>query len=99
MDGLAGLHNGFRSAKGSLNLALEKNEGLFKIMAVPSRAAARWNMHVDEAEASICVLPRQEGGVCVSYQPDMRQVGVIRSSVDEEDGWDHPREWMNPIEL
>ena len=46
-------------------------------MAMRRRATARWNVHVDETVATVGVFACHKDCVRVSYQPDVRQVGVV----------------------
>jgi hypothetical protein len=77
MNGLARTCNRLYSSKGSLDLAFENDEGLLKVVPVRRWPSTRWDMHVDKAEASRCVLSRQKNGVRVPNQPDVRQVPII----------------------
>jgi hypothetical protein len=72
MNGLADTCNRLYSSKGSLDLAFENDERVLKIVPVRRWAAARWDMHIDKAEASSCVFPCQKDRVSVSYQSDVR---------------------------
>ena len=58
MNGLASTCNGLYSSKCSLDLAFEDDEGLLKVVPVRRWAAARWDMHIDKAEAASSVFPR-----------------------------------------
>jgi hypothetical protein len=72
MNGLAGTCNRLYSSKCSLDLAFENDEGLLKVVSVRRWTAARWDMHIDKAEASSCVFPCQKDRVSVSHQSDVR---------------------------
>jgi len=72
MNGLASTCDGLYASKGSLDLALDNDEGLLEVILVRRWAAARWDVHVDEAKPSGGVLPGQKSCVGVPNQSDVR---------------------------
>jgi hypothetical protein len=52
MDGLTRSYHLFLPPEGGVELAFEDGEGLFKVVSMGLRAAARRNVHVDETEAT-----------------------------------------------
>ena len=83
---LALSYNRRPTSEGSLDLTLEQDEGLLKVVPVRRWSAARWDMHIDQAEASSRVFASEKGGVGISYQSEMRQVLVVRSCKHETSG-------------
>ncbi len=51
IDGLACLGHEMFVSKGELDLAVEDGEHLLEVVAVGRRAAARWDVHVDQRVA------------------------------------------------
>ena len=73
----ASSNNDLFSSESKLDFTLQDREHLFEIMAMRRRAAAGWNVHVDETVATGRVFAGHENCVRVSYQPNVRQVQVI----------------------
>ena len=83
VDGLAGVGGGAFTAEGGLDLALEEDEGFFKIVPVRGWAAAGWDVHVDEAELAGGVFAAQEDGVGIAHQAEVREVWIVGSGENE----------------
>jgi hypothetical protein len=78
VDGLARPPARRLTAESELDFALKNGEHLLEVGAVGAGAAARRDVHVDEAVAPGRVFARQQDRVGVSHQPDVRQVRVVR---------------------
>jgi hypothetical protein len=59
------------AAKNSFDLPFKHGERFFKIVAMRRRAAARRDVHVDQAIATIRVFARNQNGICVTYDTDV----------------------------
>ena len=81
---LAGPQNGFRATESDLDLAVENGKHLLKVVAVWRRAATWRDTHVYEAVATGGVLARQQDGVGVSRQSNVRQFLVLVWSRDRQ---------------
>src|SRR5437762_6768658 len=81
---LTGPHNGFRATERDLDLAVEKGKHLLEVVAVWRRAATRRDKHVYEAVATGGVLARQQDGVGVSRQSNVRQFLVLVRSRERQ---------------
>jgi hypothetical protein len=74
VDCLAGMNNRLFATKGGFNLPVEHDEGLLKVMAMRPGTSAGRDVHVDYAEAALCVVSIDRDGVGVANQPNMRQL-------------------------
>src|SRR5450755_2299265 len=83
VHGLAGAHDGLRTAEGRLDLPLEKNERLLEIVPMRRRSTARWNVHVDDAEVAGSVVASKQDRVRVTDESDVRQLRVAAASEHE----------------
>ena len=81
---LAGLQNGCRATESDLDLAVEKGKHLLEVVTVRRRAATRRDKHVYEAVATGGVLARQQDGVGVFRQSNVRQFLVIVRSRERQ---------------
>jgi len=59
------------ASEGGLELAFEKNEGFFKVVAMRRRSATGRNEHVDEAELACGVFAREQDSVGVADDAEM----------------------------
>src|ERR1035438_1353631 len=73
VDCVASLNNGLFPPKGSLHLSLKQDESLFKVVTMRSRAAARRNVHVDNAKASVGLIAGDRDGIGISHDANMRK--------------------------
>jgi len=78
VDGVAGTREGLFTRNVASISPSSKNEGLFKIMPVRWRDAARRNVHVDDGEAIGSLLARNGYGVGIADKADVGQclIGV-----------------------
>ena len=66
IDRVSRMHSGFFAAEGNFHFTVEKDEGLFEVMAMRTGAATGWHMHVDYAELVVGILSRDGNGISVS---------------------------------
>ncbi len=73
---LAGVHGRFFSAEGGFNLAFQDGEGFLEVVPMRRWAAPGRNVHVDQAITAAGVGGREEDGVGVSNESDVREALV-----------------------
>jgi len=68
------MHDGLDTAESDVEFAVKHYEGLFKIVAMRRRAAARGNMHVNKAEAPVGIVASEQNGVGVTDDTEVRKI-------------------------
>ena len=77
VDRVTGANCGFFAPEGYFDLALEKNERFFEVVAVRTGSAARRDMHVDHAKSVIGVFSGDGDGIRVSDQTNVRKSFIL----------------------
>jgi hypothetical protein len=77
IDCLAGVDDGFLSAKCCFDLSIQHDECFFKVMAMWPRATAGRDMHIDHAEPAFCVVSIDGDGVGISDETDVGQFSFM----------------------
>jgi hypothetical protein len=80
VDCFSSAHNTLLPSESSLQLTVEKNKGLFEIMAMRGRAASGRNMHIDQGESTCSIHSGQQDRVGVAHDSEMLGIAVIRVS-------------------
>ena len=78
VDRFSKAHDTLLPSEGSLQLPIEKNKGLLKIMTMRGRAASGGNMHINQGESTCSIRPSQQDRVGVARDSEMLDVVVIR---------------------
>ena len=60
VDRFSSAHDTLLPSEGSLQLPIEKNKGLLKIMTMRGRAASGRNMHIDQGESTCSIRSGQQ---------------------------------------
>ena len=71
---VASAHGRLLAPEGCFHLAFEEDKGLFEVMPMRWRPATWRDVHINDAEASIGLLPRHGDGVGIADQTDVREV-------------------------
>jgi hypothetical protein len=66
VNAVAGLDDGFLSAKGDFHLSLKQDERLLEVVAMRPRTTAGRNVHVDDAKAPVGLVTRHRDGTLPS---------------------------------
>jgi len=62
----AGPHRRFFAPEGGFDLAFEQGKGFLKVVAMGRRAAAGWDVHIDQAVSTVCVIAGEQDGVGIT---------------------------------
>ena len=74
VDCLAGMDDGFLSAKCCFDLSIQHDECFFKVMAMRPRTTAGRDMHINHAEPAFGVVSIDGDGVGIANETDVRQL-------------------------
>jgi len=89
------MDDGLLSSECCFDLSIQHNESFFKVMTMRAGSAARRDVHVDHAEAAICVLSIDSYGVGIADQTDVGMlscvIGIGRGQVAIEIVWRNRR--------
>src|SRR6267378_493471 len=66
-------HYGFRPTERNFKFPFKNDKCLFEIMPMWRRAAARRNVHIDHAEASVCLVARHGDRIGITDKTDVWQ--------------------------